>query len=189
VKKGKDLDTSFSISSAFAELIEKDSYSNISIDNICKTANVSKKTFYRYYDNKEALVREIIRNDFVYPVISLREILPVSEIKSSTVLMLERHYQAMEKHRDFYRGLMEAQGWSWLADIMIDEMHQLQKKLYHAPDFARYNFDEAELDYISYLFSAASVMISLWWIRSDTDIDSKRLTKLDDTWRFAHWRE
>lgn len=44
------------------ELFWKHGFKKVSIDEICKKASVSRKTFYTYYPNKQALVLSIIES-------------------------------------------------------------------------------------------------------------------------------
>jgi len=46
------------------ELFLKHGTKRISVEEISRSANVSKMTFYKYFDNKKALIKEI-RNDFL----------------------------------------------------------------------------------------------------------------------------
>lgn len=43
------------------QLFTKHGIKRISVEEICKTANVSKMTFYKYYENKTVLVKIIVR--------------------------------------------------------------------------------------------------------------------------------
>lgn len=45
------------ISDVAAALFQKHGYKRISIEEICKKANVSKMTFYKYYKNKNELIK------------------------------------------------------------------------------------------------------------------------------------
>jgi AcrR family transcriptional regulator len=44
---------------ALIELCDKKGYYNISVEDICKYAGTYRSTFYRYYENKDDLLREI----------------------------------------------------------------------------------------------------------------------------------
>lgn len=44
------------------ELFWKHGFKKVSIDEICKKASVSRKTFYTYYPNKQALVLSILES-------------------------------------------------------------------------------------------------------------------------------
>jgi AcrR family transcriptional regulator len=43
------------------DLFWKHGFKKVSIDEICKKAGVSRKTFYTYFDNKSALVIQIMK--------------------------------------------------------------------------------------------------------------------------------
>lgn len=53
-------DTKTTIYNAAYELFSKHGFRRISVQDICRKAAISRKTFYCYYDNKICLVREIL---------------------------------------------------------------------------------------------------------------------------------
>ena len=90
------------------ELFWKHGFNKVTIDEICKKANVSRKTFYTFYDNKTALVialmkkltdeafeesRQIIESDYTFA-----EKLE----KSLQVKLLRNKEMSMEFVADFY---------------------------------------------------------------------------------------
>jgi len=90
------------------ELFWKHGFKKVTIDEICKKANVSRKTFYTFYDNKTALVialmkkltdeafeesRQIIESDYTFA-----EKLE----KSLQVKLLRNKEMSMEFVADFY---------------------------------------------------------------------------------------
>lgn len=52
------------IKNSFIELLKENKYPDISIQNIADQANISRRTFYTYYENKEQLYEEIV-GDFI----------------------------------------------------------------------------------------------------------------------------
>ncbi len=46
------------------ELFTRHGIKRVSIDEICKVSNVSKMTFYKYFENKIELVKEVLEQDF-----------------------------------------------------------------------------------------------------------------------------
>ena len=55
------------IKDALLELLEYDELSNISVTAVCKTADVHRSTFYKYYGDTADLLREI-EQDFLYMI-------------------------------------------------------------------------------------------------------------------------
>lgn len=49
---------------AFAKLLEDKSYSNITVQEIIDEADISRSTFYSYFDTKDALLREMCNEIF-----------------------------------------------------------------------------------------------------------------------------
>jgi AcrR family transcriptional regulator len=65
------------------ELFFKHGFRRVSVEEICRKANVSKVTFYRFFDNKIELAKAVLDNEFTNGKIKFRELmnadLPPSE--------------------------------------------------------------------------------------------------------------
>ncbi len=90
------------------ELFWKHGFKKVSIDEVCKTAHVSRKTFYTYYSNKNALVIEIMRI-ITDKLLTESELITVKDISFSEKIkqLLEIKYAAnrefsMEFVTDFF---------------------------------------------------------------------------------------
>lgn len=51
--------TRSSLIRSMLRLVRKNRFSSITVDNICELAKVSRRTFYRYYPDKQALLRDV----------------------------------------------------------------------------------------------------------------------------------
>jgi len=69
------------------ELFWKHGFKKVTIDEICKKANVSRKTFYTFYENKSALVIYILQQMTDEMMIAYKEII---ESNSSFSLKMEK---------------------------------------------------------------------------------------------------
>lgn len=56
------------------DLFARHGIRRISVEEICRTANVSKVTFYKYYPNKSALVKRILDDLIEYSISKFNEI-------------------------------------------------------------------------------------------------------------------
>lgn len=57
--KSKQIQTKTKLADALITLSEKKGFLNVTIEEICSEAQVHRSTFYRYYENKDVLLREL----------------------------------------------------------------------------------------------------------------------------------
>ena len=117
------------IREAFEKLVSTRPYDGITVADICRESYVSRKTFYHYYKDKDDLFRQIVEHDFMQPVMDLRRLLDIDNLKSATTLMTERAQELIAQKRDFYRNVFTTKDHR-LMDIYIDMMTQLNCEIY-----------------------------------------------------------
>ncbi len=90
------MDTKEKIGYALLEKIKKKPLSNITIQEIAKEAQVSKQTFYNYFEDKEALIQYIYVH-FIIPDFD-ETVFPVSFFQSYL-----RSLKQMKKYGSFMK--------------------------------------------------------------------------------------
>lgn len=88
------------INSIAKELFWKHGFKKVSIDEICKKAHVSRKTFYTYYSNKNALVISILES-MTNEMFDLYEKLIHDDSKSFSDKIAEMMQMKYEMNNDF----------------------------------------------------------------------------------------
>lgn len=88
------------INSTAKELFWKHGFKKVSIDEICKKAHVSRKTFYTYYSNKNALVISILES-MTNEMFDLYEKLIHDDSKSFSDKIAEMMQMKYEMNNDF----------------------------------------------------------------------------------------
>lgn len=68
---------------------------SVSMDDIAKELGISKKTLYKYYDNKEALVQQVVREHVKAEQQALRRIRKASANAVDEMLRVARHVTRM----------------------------------------------------------------------------------------------
>lgn len=109
---------------AARQLIEEEGAASTSMARIAKRAGVSEATVYKYFENKQDLVNQVLR-DWAQPFVArLQSELPLFKgIRAQLTLIAIRFLQSMEEtpklHRVFYRELR------WTTDYRGSELHKL----------------------------------------------------------------
>lgn len=138
------------------ELFLKHGFKKISVDEICKTARVSRKTYYTYFKNKEELVKQIINDisDFgfkLYDEIFVDDTLTFAQKMEKGILA--KTELSKKWSMEFFTDLMNFEDGELLKHynkiaersfkLMYDFMSTAQKKGELAPDL--------NLDYVMWL--------------------------------------
>ena len=102
-----------SIRNAFIELYKNNSIDKITIDMICKEAYLSRSTFYKYYKNIDALVKEIedeIREDMtrINSDYNYQNIFDIDENYPSPNFV--EMFRCVLRHKDFFIGAFSDHG-------------------------------------------------------------------------------
>ena len=82
------MDTQGLIKTGLKELLKTLPYEEISITSLCSKVGISRRTFGRHYDSIDDVISVQIRDDFVEPIRQIRSLLPMDEIKSSSICLL-----------------------------------------------------------------------------------------------------
>lgn len=123
---------------AAKELFWKYGISRVTIEEICSEAQVSKMTFYRYFNNKEEIALAILRSVFDEGKAKYREIMnssmPFSEKVKKTILLKSSSSNNISEEflKDIYNkeltsltGLMEDYTREMLSEFM-ESLHTAQ---------------------------------------------------------------
>lgn len=178
------MNASSALKSAFCTLLEHKPYTEITIAEICRSAHVSSKTFYKHFDGKAGLVRELMNDDWAAPVFQVREVLPLDTIRSASHLMIEQSFERIWEKRSIYRNLFKHYGRAELEDDITAALKPLNRSVYE-----RYHFPEEENEFVIQLFSSFQVPMVHWWLTSHEEIPPKRMARYFHDWCFSHWKE
>jgi len=166
------------------ELFWKHGFKKVSIDEICKKANVSRKTFYTFYENKSALVIHLMKKMTDEAFLESRKIIEgegtfAEKMEKSLNLKLERNKNmSIEFVADFYNpdstDILDC-----FNLIIKDSMSMLTEFLRKAQSTGEMNPD-LNLNYVLWLmqkqieFCSSPELMSMF---PDVDTITKQLTQ------------
>jgi AcrR family transcriptional regulator len=166
------------------ELFWKHGFKKVSIDEICKKANVSRKTFYTFYENKSALVIHLMKKMTDEAFLESRKIIEgegtfAEKVEKSLNLKLERNKNmSIEFVADFYNP-DSADILDCFNLIIKDSMSMLTEFLRKAQSTGEMNPD-LNLNYVLWLmqkqieFCSSPELMSMF---PDVDTITKQLTQ------------
>lgn len=156
------------ITNALFELMQSHDYSTITISQICRKSDLSRKTFYRHFTSKD----DILAKKFLLLLEEFLSMLPCSE-PISFLDMSSAYFEFWHKNKELLKLLKESQ---LLPSIFI----QLQAEL---PNICkRLERTDTEICHSDALFYANAFALGglnnmlLNWIQSDMDKTPAQLT-------------
>lgn len=174
--------TSETIKEGFRKLLETVAYDKITITDICQAAPVSKKTFYKYFDDKPGLVEAVYYDDFVAPIYDLYRLLPLHNIKSSSILVFDRAFETLYDNRDIYLNLLENYGRMQFIDLIIRSHEPVTRETLQGLELS-----ELDLDFLSYYIAANNAMIKVRWMESGFKESPATMARLSNKWTMPHF--
>ena len=150
------------------DLMEEKPYEDITIKDICKNADLSRQTFYNYFETKEELFRYLLRSTYEEKLNSLDEIPSSKEAISAFVNTTKEN-----------RRLVSVIVKNNLGNIVSDEIfnaitHFLNRfipNFENQPDFA----------YHVVLLSGALTHFMLYYARNNSEMSEKEMTHILET--------
>ncbi len=150
------------------ELMEEKPYIDISIKDICTRADLSRQTFYNYFDSKEELFRYLLRSSYEDKINSFDTIPQSREAISAFVTSMRDNPK-----------LVDVIVKNNMGNIVSDEIfkaisHFLYKFIPHFkdhPDFSCYIV----------LLSGALTHFLIYYARNCSDMSEKKMTRILET--------
>ncbi len=150
------------------ELMEEKPYVDISIMDICKKADLSRQTFYNYFESKDDLFRYLLRSTYDKKLNSLTEI-PSSDEAISAFVSVVRENPRM------VNAIVKNNMGNLVSDEIFNAITQFLNRFIpnfeHQPDFA----------YHVVLLSGALTHFMLYYARTNKELSEKEMTKILET--------
>ncbi len=149
-------------------LMEEKPYVDISIKDICVNADLSRQTFYNYFDSKEELFRFLLRSSYEEKLNSFDSIPQAKEAISAFVSTMRDNPK-----------LVDAIVKNNMGNIVADEIFNgISRFLYKfMPNFK----DHPDFSCYIVLLSGALTHFLLYYARNCSDMPEKKVTRILET--------
>ncbi len=171
------------IINGFKELLIDKYYDKITVADICEKANVSRKTFYAHFQDKNAILENIIFEDTVHPANELRRMLRSENLKSASRLITEMIYKNIYDNREFYLKLFAHGGETLFVTLAAKLINDQNTHI-----LSQTKLSDIEREYMAYFYSMSNVMLIRKWIRNKFDLTTSQLSRYFDTWALSQWQ-
>ena len=155
------------IMASLIALMEEKPYSQITISDICKKADLSRQTFYNVFDQKEDVLRFCLQNEYgrQFQSVADHAVISVEEIVGAFAAVLQKNEKLLS--RMIQNGL---------DTIMADEIAKCVSLF--ADRFVRDPARISQLSYSKAILSGALAHVLVHWFRQETPISLPQLTGL-----------
>lgn len=176
-----------SIEEAFKELLKEKPYKSITVSEICKRSNVSRKTFYVSFCNKEAIVQDLFNKHIIQPINSIHQILSEEDVVNMSYTFVVRMYESLYKEREYYTNLVKPIRGSDDTFIRVATWEIYDFNLGHISEWAHFP-NEWSVDYVAYFFAASQAMFIQKWVSEGMVIPPKELGALYNQMTMPFWK-
>lgn len=150
------------------ELMEEKPYAEISIMDICKKSDLSRQTFYNYFESKDDLFRFLLRSTYEEKLNSFSGIPSADEAISAFVSVVRDNPRMVNSIVKNNMGNLVSDE---IFNAITDFLNKFIPNFEHQPDFA----------YHVVLLSGALTHFMLYYARNNKELSEKEMTKILET--------
>ena len=168
-------ETALRIIEGFYNLVMEKDFITIKVIEICDAADVSRKTFYKYFKDKNDIVEKILIKDVVIPMQKLRELYINRSLPSG--LILEWQYEQFYNDRKFYKRISAFTGQNSFYEFVLKYSSEIiSRKLepLHIPTIER--------EYMTYFYASSHAMLLVKWIKEGMVIPPNQIASYYERW-------
>ncbi len=150
------------------ELMETKPYDDISIKDICIKADLSRQTFYNYFESKDELFRFLLRSTYAEKLDSLDEIPASNEAISAFV-------NTVRENQRLVSAIVKNNMGNLVSDEIFNAITQFLNRF--IPDFE----NQPDFSYHVVLLSGALTHFMLYYARNNSEMSEKEMTHILET--------
>lgn len=176
------------VEKSFRQLLKGCPYRKITVAMICEDADISRKTFYSHFHNKEDIISYIFIRDVINPQRTLRSLLPDSMREKNSELFTSKLYEPILDDREFYYQLVGPL--KGVDDTFIRvASHAIYDLARSVIDAGEYFSSEWEADYTTYFFATSQAMLMQKWISEGMALSPEMLGALYRKITIGFWEK
>lgn len=153
----------------------------VTVSDLCARVGISRKTFYKYFVDKEDILAAIIYDDLLEPAVQMLSYFGTSNPEVSVPLINEHGYQALLDRKDFYTRVVTQNQ----ERIFVRAMQRCLTKCHSGINDSNNGHQDNEYEYASQFLAAGQAAIFVKWIRSGMDIPPAQMAAWFSAWADA----
>jgi AcrR family transcriptional regulator len=166
----------------FRKLVIIKDFDRITVAEICENAEVSRKTFYTYFKDKNDIIEQIFLYSITQPFKEFRRLYATHELPAT--LIMEWLYQRIYEDKDFYANVSKFTGQNSLQEFILKHTTEMLDDI-----LADVGISEKDKEYTVYFYAASHTMLLLKWIRDGMIVSPKKMGSYYEKWTIPIWRD
>lgn len=168
-------ETALKIMRSFHKLVMEKDFTKLTVAEICETAQVSRKTFYKYFQDKNDIVEQILIKDIIAPMEKLRELYINMDLPSG--MILEWQYQQFYKERKFYERISAFTGQNSFYEFVLKHSSEIISNKLKPLELS-----DLEREYMTYFYASSHTMLLVKWMKDGMLIPPKLMASYYERW-------
>lgn len=157
---------------ALLELMKEKAYSDISISELCRKADLSRNTFYKFFPEKNALL-EYLKEDIALGFVAYKETIAKEKLSSSMEAFVH-YFSFWYQLREWVDVLVENEMWEQIAMPNDKELALLSNR-----NWDRYLLQtEQTMEMMRTFVAAGCVQLVKWWSRNNYEKTPEEMAEL-----------
>ncbi|MFD0898687.1 TetR/AcrR family transcriptional regulator [Loigolactobacillus binensis] len=164
---------------AFMQLVEKEGFDAVTIQEIADAAMINRTTFYAHFKDKQDLYEQIFTASMV-PFLKILDTDKISgnQIKLKTVThLLTELFTEIKTNRQFYALALDGANANRLSDLLHDLLTQRYAEIFRNL-LITHNKKKIPTDFIISYMTSIFIGTVNWWVHSDSDFSPEHMAKL-----------
>lgn len=158
------------------ELVCDNGFEKVTVKMICEKANISRKTFYTFYQDKYDILEQILVKDVLNEFGDLID--KFGKMELNRPIILEQMFKNIYANKEFYSKAINTKGENSLESYLLYYFIKLYYKI-----LADVKVDSAvEMDYLTYFYSSSCVMLIKKWILDGYVLTPKQMAEYYQNW-------
>lgn len=165
----------------FRRLVMKKNLEKLTVAEICEHANVSRKTFYTYFKDKNDIIEQIVRHSLTQPFAELRKLYVLHDMAPSVIM--EWLYQRIYEDRDFYMEISRFNGQNSFEEFLLKHTTNMLENA-----LSTVNMSDLDKEYTIYFYASSHTALLIKWIRDGMVVSPAKMASFYETWTIPIWR-
>lgn len=166
------------IMGAFRQLATTLPLEKVTVSALCEQANVSRRTFYTYFESKDVVLERVFHDDTTSAAEALSLMLSKDRAPITAPLLTESIYRGIYDHRDFYQHLASQSDGSALAHVMQKCFENLHVALSTFPE--AWQSDHVRM--AACYGAGGQTAVIMRWIREGMTMSPQQLAEWTSQW-------
>ncbi|MGG3942097.1 TetR/AcrR family transcriptional regulator [Peribacillus psychrosaccharolyticus] len=167
---------------SFRQLVIIKEFEKLTVAEICEKANVSRKTFYTHFKDKNDIIEQIVLHSISQPFKEMRMLYTLHDLPST--LLMEWLYQRIYEDKEFYANISSFTGQNSLQEFVLKHTTEMLETILESVDMS-----EVDKEYTVYFYAASHTLLLIKWICDGMIVSPKKMAGFYDKWTIPIWQD